>query len=65
MPEIPDLNIFSKNLSKQLSNKKLEAISILVPRRLKVPESALKEISVEPKGLMRCLSICLIFNNLL
>ena len=43
MPEIPDLNIFNKNLSKRLVGKTLTEITILVPRQLKVPESALKE----------------------
>lgn len=43
MPEIPDLNIFNKNLSKRLIGKVLIEINILVPRKLKVPESALKE----------------------
>jgi len=43
MPEIPDLNIFSKNLSKQLIGKTLSKIHVIVPRRLKVPEMALKQ----------------------
>jgi formamidopyrimidine-DNA glycosylase len=43
MPEIPDLNIFNKNLSKRLIGKTLTEIKILVPRQLKVPETALKE----------------------
>src|ERR1051325_7398494 len=43
MPEIPDLNIFSKNLSKRLTGKKLVEFNVLIPRRLKVPESAFKE----------------------
>jgi formamidopyrimidine-DNA glycosylase len=43
MPEIPDLNIFNKNLSKRLLGKKLSEINILVPRKLKVPESDLKK----------------------
>jgi len=43
MPEIPDLNIFSKNLSKQLLGKTLALINVIVPRKLKVPESELKE----------------------
>jgi len=43
MPEIPDLNIFSLNLSKQLVGKKLALFDVIVPRKLKVPESALKE----------------------
>jgi formamidopyrimidine-DNA glycosylase len=43
MPEIPDLNIFSRNLSKRLNGKKLTEINVIVPRKLKVPESALKD----------------------
>ena len=43
MPEIPDLNIFSRNLAKRLVGKTLTGISILIPRRLKLPESAFKE----------------------
>lgn len=43
MPEIPDLNIFSRNLTKRLVGKKLTQIKIVVPRKLKVPESDLKE----------------------
>jgi formamidopyrimidine-DNA glycosylase len=43
MPEIPDLNIFSKNLRKRLTGKTLSEINILVPRKLKVPESDLKD----------------------
>jgi len=43
MPEIPDLNIFSKNLSKRLVGKKLTGINVIIPRKLKVPETALKE----------------------
>jgi formamidopyrimidine-DNA glycosylase len=43
MPEIPDLNVFSKNLSKRLIGKTLTQVNILVPRKLKVPESVLKE----------------------
>lgn len=43
MPEIPDLNIFSKNLAKKLLGKKLMQFTVLVPRKLKVPESELKE----------------------
>ena len=43
MPEIPDLNIFNKNLSKRLTGKKLSEINILVPRKLKVPEADLKK----------------------
>lgn len=43
MPEIPDLNIFSRNLCKQLVGKKLIQLDVLIQRKLKVPESALKE----------------------
>lgn len=43
MPEIPDLNIFSLNLSKRLIGQKVALINVLIPKKLKVPESALKE----------------------
>jgi formamidopyrimidine-DNA glycosylase len=43
MPEIPDLNIFSKNVAKRLVGKTLSDIKVLITRRLKVPEAALKE----------------------
>jgi formamidopyrimidine-DNA glycosylase len=43
MPEIPDLNIFCTNLAKRLVGKKLTVISILITRRLKLPEAAFKE----------------------
>jgi formamidopyrimidine-DNA glycosylase len=43
MPEIPDLNIFCRNLSKRLQGKTLTHIQVLVPRKLKVPELALKD----------------------
>src|ERR1700743_117411 len=43
MPEIPDLNIFCRNLSKKLEGKQLKQIKVLVPRRLKTPESVLQE----------------------
>jgi formamidopyrimidine-DNA glycosylase len=43
MPEIPDLNIFCKNLAKRLAGKKLASINILIPRRLKLPEAAFKD----------------------
>jgi len=43
MPEIPDLNIFCRNLSRKLTGKKLEQIRIVNPRRLKTPESVLQE----------------------
>lgn len=43
MPEIPDLNIFSKNLAKRLTGNTLTQVTVLVPRKLKVPESDLKK----------------------
>jgi len=43
MPEIPDLNIFCRNLATRLVGKKLTGISILVTRRLKLAEAAFKE----------------------
>jgi formamidopyrimidine-DNA glycosylase len=43
MPEIPDLNIFSRNVAKRLVGKTLTNINILIPRRLKLPEAAFKE----------------------
>jgi formamidopyrimidine-DNA glycosylase len=43
MPEIPDLNIFRKNLASKLVGKTLSNFTILIDRQLKVPEAALKE----------------------
>ncbi len=43
MPEIPDLNIFSRNLAKRLVGNTLEKIAVIVPRRFKLPESEFNE----------------------
>jgi formamidopyrimidine-DNA glycosylase len=43
MPEIPDLNIFRKNLVKRLEGKQLQHIDVLIPRRLKRPEADFKK----------------------
>ena len=43
MPEIPDLNVFNKNLTAQLVGKPLTEINVLITRRLKVAESELKQ----------------------
>ncbi|QQL50139.1 DNA-formamidopyrimidine glycosylase family protein [Mucilaginibacter ginkgonis] len=43
MPEIPDLNVFQKNLAKKLVGKKLEKIEFLITRQLKIPASAFQE----------------------
>jgi formamidopyrimidine-DNA glycosylase len=51
MPEIPDLNIFRKNLAKRLEGKQLLHIDILVPRRLKSPEAQFKQ-ALEGKKLI-------------
>ena len=43
MPEIPDLNVFNRNLKKKLLGKTLSKINVLIDRRLKVSDAALKE----------------------
>src|ERR1700754_4071517 len=43
MPEIPDLNIFCRNLSKRLTGKTLTALTVIIPRKLKLPESDFKQ----------------------
>ena len=43
MPEIPDLNIFRKNLALKLVGKKLERFEVLVARQLKVSVAEIKE----------------------
>lgn len=57
MPEIPDLNIFRKNLAKKLEGKQLAEINVVNPRKLKIPVADLKEaldgkklLSIERKG---------------
>jgi formamidopyrimidine-DNA glycosylase len=42
MPELPDLQVFSRNLDKALSGKLLLNLSVLHQRKLKVPESEMK-----------------------
>ena len=42
MPEIPDLNIFRKNLAKQLIGTKLSKLHVLIDRRLKNTEAELQ-----------------------
>jgi len=43
MPELPDLNVFAKNLDKQLAGKKVEKIEVHNKSKLKVPVSQLKK----------------------
>jgi len=57
MPEIPDLNIFRKNLAKKLEGQVLSEINIVNPRKLKIPVEDLKNAldgkklnSIERKG---------------
>ncbi|WP_426587975.1 DNA-formamidopyrimidine glycosylase family protein [Mucilaginibacter sp. R-33] len=52
MPEIPDLNIFSSNLAKQLEGKMLSLIDILITRQLKVPVAEI-EAALEGQVLRR------------
>lgn len=42
MPELPDLQVFGKNLEKKLGNKKLKKISVLNRSKVNVSESVLK-----------------------
>ncbi|MBC9932368.1 DNA-formamidopyrimidine glycosylase family protein [Chitinophaga qingshengii] len=42
MPELPDLNVFSHNLEKVLLHKQLEQITVVVKKKLRTPEEALK-----------------------
>ena len=46
MPELPDLQVFSRNLTKSLKGKKLERISIGRPRNLKSSEKELADALV-------------------
>jgi formamidopyrimidine-DNA glycosylase len=43
MPELPDLQVFSKNLNKELSGKTLKKLSIVNKRKLRTPETKLKK----------------------
>ncbi|TDQ09214.1 Fpg/Nei family DNA glycosylase [Pedobacter metabolipauper] len=43
MPELPDLEIFAVNLEKRFKNKTLEKLEVIVPKRLNVSETELKE----------------------
>src|SRR6186997_1211199 len=42
MPELPDLQVFSRNLNKELAGKVLEKIKIVNKSKLKVPEKDFK-----------------------
>jgi len=43
MPELPDLQIFSKNLSKLFKDKKLEKINVIVAKKLNVSAKKLED----------------------
>lgn len=43
MPELPDLNVFAKNLDKKLAGKKVEKIKVDNKSKLKVPVSELEK----------------------
>lgn len=43
MPELPDLQVFSKNLSKQLCGKTIKEIKVVNSKRLNVPVASLKK----------------------
>lgn len=43
MPELPDLQVFSKNLNKKFAGRKLKEVIVHVDRRLKVPVKELKK----------------------
>lgn len=43
MPELPDLQVFSRNLNKILKGKKLKEVKVVVDRKLKTPVATLKK----------------------
>ncbi|MDB5086451.1 MAG: DNA-formamidopyrimidine glycosylase [Mucilaginibacter sp.] len=43
MPELPDLQVFSRNLTTLFKGKKLEKIAVKVAQKLNVPENKLQE----------------------
>ncbi|MEP6610980.1 MAG: DNA-formamidopyrimidine glycosylase family protein [Mucilaginibacter sp.] len=43
MPELPDLQVFSHNLTKLFKGKKLEKIEIKVAQKLNVPEKKVQD----------------------
>src|SRR5689334_2159471 len=43
MPELPDLQVFSRNLSKMLKGKKVSKVNVPVTAKLKVPVAKLKK----------------------
>ena len=43
MPELPDLEVFSRNLNKRLAKKKLKEVTVVNKSKLKVPATQLKK----------------------
>jgi formamidopyrimidine-DNA glycosylase len=43
MPELPDLQVFSRNLNKKLAGKKLRKLNVPVTKKLKTPVAGLKK----------------------
>jgi formamidopyrimidine-DNA glycosylase len=43
MPELPDLQVFSRNLNKNLKGKRLKEVKVVNKKKLKVPVSELKK----------------------
>jgi len=43
MPELPDLNVFARNLDKKLAGKRVKRINVENKRKLKVPVARLKK----------------------
>ena len=43
MPELPDLEVFSKNLNKELAGKKVEEVNVINSSKLKVSKPELKK----------------------
>lgn len=52
MPELPDLQVFSRNLTKLLSGKTLKKVTVVNDRKLKTPEKILKK-SLEKQALQK------------
>ncbi len=49
MPELPDLQVFSKNLNKILDGKTIKGIKVLNKKKLNVPDTSLQDALVNAK----------------
>src|SRR4051794_11211144 len=52
MPELPDLQVFSRNLNKELAGKKVKTITVVNKKKLKTPPEKLRK-SIEGAKLMK------------